>query len=221
VAGDAVVFPEALDLKLYTNHLFLWQLGRTPLHYNIFAYYAYPRTVGHGLIWKSHILWMFFFGSALTIPWITLPWVIRNKRMRFLAAQVVISMAGALAVSPFFPHHAAPLTTTLLILLMQAMRHLRLWKIGGRPVGVVLCRLIVLLTIGRVPYAVADHHREQSPWAEDRARITRQLDSLPGKQLVIVRHSSKHYPDRKVWLLEADASPVVLRPYERDEASRW
>jgi hypothetical protein len=265
VTGDALVFPEALDLKLYTNHLFLWQLGRTPLHYNnpqfeeyynVFAYNAYPRTMGQGLIWKSHILWVFYFGSALTIPLITLPWVIRNKRMRFLAAQVVISMAGALAVSPFFPHYAAPLTATLLILLMQTMRHLRLWKASGRPIGVVLCRLIVLLTIARVPYAVADHHRDTGcPWGEDRARITRQLDVMPGKQLVIVRYSSKHniaiewvynradvdgakivwareipgrsvkplldyYRDRKVWLLEADVSPVSLRPYDGDVMSK-
>jgi len=202
VTGSALLFPEALDLRVYTNHLFLWQLGKPPLrynnaqfefYYNVFAYNEYPRTLVRSLVWKSHMLWVFFVGSALTIPLAAFPWVLKDRRMRLLVVQCVISGMGLLAVSPFFPHYAAPLTATLFILLAQAMRHLRLWKVHRRPLGLALCRLVVLLTVARVPYFAAYQLKNpECPWSRERAGLTRQLEATPGKHLVLVRYGPQH-----------------------------
>jgi hypothetical protein len=77
--------------------------------------------------------------------------------------------------------------------MVQAMRHLRLWKIGARPVGLVLCRLVVPLTVARLPYAVAGQFKNPvCPWSLERARITRELNAMPGNHLVLVRYSPQH-----------------------------
>ena len=265
VTGNALLLPEALEIRGENFPMFLGQVQKPPLRYsnpqfeylyNVYMPTAYPRTVMRSLVWKTNIFWMFFLGSALTVPFVAFPWVLRDKRTRFLLVQCVVSGLGLLVVRPFFPHYAAPLTATVFILLVQAMRHLRLWKIGQRPLGLVLCRLVAVLTLARLPYAVADQARNPGcPWSFERARITRQLDATPGKQLVLVRYSPQHNPaiewvynradvdgskivwareipgvsveplleqyrDRKVWLLEADVSPVGLRSYERVETSK-
>jgi hypothetical protein len=202
VTGNALLLPEALELRGENFPMFLGQAQKPPLHYsnpqfeylyNTYMPTAYPRTAMRSLVWKANIFWMFFLGSALTVPVVAFPWVLRDQRTRFLLVQCLVSALALLAVRPFFPHYAAPLTATVFILLIQAMRHLSLWKIGQKPVGLVLCRLVVLLTVARLPYAVADQARNPGcPWSFERARITRQLDAVPGKQLVLVRYSPQH-----------------------------
>ena len=83
----------------------------------------------------------------------------------------------------FVAHYAAPLTATIFALLVQAMRHLRRWKIKGRPVGIFLTRLVVLLVLARVAVlyrAAAAHARGVEPglaptlsrnWMPRRVRI--------------------------------------------------
>ena len=208
VTGSALLFPEALDHRVYVNYpLFLWQARKPALRYNNaqFEYLynvlwqkAYPRTLVRSLVWKSHVLWLFFVGSALTIPLVAFPWVLKDRRMRLLVVQCVISGLGLLAVSWLYPHYAAPLTVTLFILLAQAMRHLRLWKVHRRPVGVALCRLVVLLTVARVPFIVAYRlENPGSPWGLERTRLTRQLEETPGEQLVLVRYGPQHNVDHE------------------------
>lgn len=203
VTGSALLFPEALDLKVYTNlPVFLWQAWKPPLRYNnaqfeyfynVFKYTEYPHTLVRSLVWKSHMLWVFFLGSALTIPWVAFPWVLKDRRMRLLVVQCVVSGLGLLAVSFFFPHYAAALTATLFILLAQAMRHLRLWKVRRRPLGLALCRLVVLLTVARVPYFAAYQLKNpECPWSRERAGLARQLEATPGKHLVLVRYGPQH-----------------------------
>lgn len=261
VTGSALLFPEALDARVSGNRpLFLWQARKPALrynnaqfedYYNVVEYRLYPQTtLVRSLVSKSHMLWVFFVGGALTIPLVAFPWVLKDRRMRLLVVQCVISGLGLAAVSWFFPHYAAPLTATLFILLVQAMRHLRLWKVHRRPLGLALCRVVVLLTVARVPYVVGYQVKyPECPWSRERTGLTRQLEATPGKQLVLVRYGPQHnvaiewvyngadlneakivwardipgqdleplldyYRDRKVWVLDADVSPVQLRPYD-------
>jgi len=203
VTGSALLFPEWLDERVYTNlPLFLWQAWKPPLRYNnpqfeyfynVWKYTEFPHTLVRSLVWKAHLLWVFYVGSAFTIPLVAFPWVLKDKRTRLLVIQCVISGLGLLAVAWFFPHYAAPLTATWFILLVQAMRHLRLWKVYGRPVGLALCRLIVLLTVARIPYMAAYQFKNpEAPWSLERAGLTRQLEAMPGKQLVLVHYGPQH-----------------------------
>jgi hypothetical protein len=81
-------------------------------------------------------MWRFFFGGILSISFITLPWVVRDRRMRLLLVQFGLSAAGLLAVVYLEVHYTAPLVATAFALWVQSMRHLRCWKVFGKPVGV-------------------------------------------------------------------------------------
>jgi hypothetical protein len=78
-----------------------------------------------------------------------------------------------------------------------------------RALAVICCALIVL-RVG----AVAAGAQIEPPWPRgnlERAAILRQLQSLPGKQLVIVRYSPEHDLDHD-WVYNAadiDAAKVV------------
>jgi len=261
VTGNALQHPQALDMKTYTNGpLFLWGKPKPPLHYNnpqmdyfYNVYVKVPFPVRYLLRRRTQELWMFFLGSALSVPLLAFFWVMRGRRMRLLLAQLAILGLELLAFFWFYPHYAAPLTATVFILVMQAMRYLRLWEVRGSSVGLMLCRMVVLLTVVRVPFVVAHQFIDPDPIFDavsvaDRVRVTRQLDAMPGKQLVLVRYAAVHAPnnewvynradidgskvvwardipgtdpgplleyyrDRTVWVVDADASVMRLRPY--------
>jgi hypothetical protein len=213
VTGSALLFPETLDEKVYTNFpLFIWQAPEKPLKYNnpqfeefynVVARNVYPRSLWTSLIRKSHSTWLFFLGSALSIPFLAFPRVLCDKRIRFLLIQCLWSGLGLLVVVWFFPHYVAPLTATIFMLIVQMLRHLRLWTIRSRPVGVYLTRLVILLLVARVPFSVAyrSEHREFG-WNLERAGIVRELGTTTGKHLIIVSYSSGHIVDHE-WVYNA------------------
>ena len=77
---------------------------------------------------------------------------------------------------------------------MQAIRHLRRWKYGGRPVGRGLSRVVVLFSIILPPFhphaAILGHFVPSG--IEYRAQFETQLDGVSGKHLVIVCYSPAH-----------------------------
>jgi hypothetical protein len=116
-----------------------------------------------------------------------------------LLVQFCLSAAGMLVVVYLEPHYAAPLVATVLALQIQAMRHLRQWKLFNRPVGIGLTRVIVLAVLVNVPFYVAqtvrNHHRAQADnqsWGVFRVQMVKQLESTPGLHLAIVRYAPDH-----------------------------
>ena len=91
------------------------------------------------------------------------------------------------------------------------MRHLRLWKPEGKPVGLAMVRLAmtlcVLLAGMRLfaePLRMAPQEWPPSNWlfawygpehfGTERAQIEAKLEAMPGPQLVLVRYDSRHEP---------------------------
>jgi hypothetical protein len=85
---------------------------------------------------------LFFFGFALLAPVTILPWVLRDRRVRFLLALGAAFAVGLAVETWFLPHYVAPFTAALYAILLQCMRHLRVWRPGGRPSGLFLVRAI-------------------------------------------------------------------------------
>ncbi len=151
---------------------------------------------------RTRDLGIFFCGPLLVAPILTLPWLVRDRRMRLLGVQLLLSLLGLLVVSAFFEHYAAPLTATIFALAMQGMRHLRRWQYHGRMIGIGVTRAIVLTCIALVPAHIAktmlDSHRGiawitwSNPQMVARARIALQLEAMPGEQLVVVRYAPSH-----------------------------
>ena len=152
---------------------------------------------------------LFYTGIALLVPLIMIRRVIMDRRPRFLILCLLVLMAGQLVEVFFFAHYLAPFTAAFYAIGIQAMRHLRLWRPGDKPVGLTLTRLIVTLCVvlAGVRLAAKPLHLYlpvwPGAWASEwygseghsgaaRAQIESRLEQMPGKQLVIVRYSPNH-----------------------------
>ncbi|HEX6803127.1 MAG TPA: hypothetical protein VF133_05550 [Terriglobales bacterium] len=263
VTGDAFMLPRALYQKVRFNFpAFVWQSPGPRLQYsnpefedfyNVVTPREYSRSLGQLTYMKVHDFWQFFLGTGLTLPLAMIPWLLPDRRVRFLLITFACSATGLFCVIYFFAHYAAALTGVIFALLIQCMRHLRRLEISGRPVGLFLTRLVVVLTVVRLGAYVLHPPSLQEPWSGYRARIARQLNFSPGDDLILVRYAPNHnvhhewvwnsadidhsktvwardipgvdlkplldyFPDRKVWLLDADAVPPRLRPFDRGQA---
>jgi hypothetical protein len=159
VTGSPVVFAHFIEQREITTAIFLWQHDKPPISYSnpqfndfyhSFLPGLYQRSwaAAEGQWWyKSTDFWEFFLGPALSIPFLALPWLVKEPRNRLLLVQVVVSAIGLWAIVYYHAHYAAPLMATVFVLMMQSMRILRRLRLLGRPVGVGLTRLIVLFSL--------------------------------------------------------------------------
>ena len=160
VTGSPIVFPHVIEQRAYnTSPVFLWQHDKPKLtyanpqfddFYNHWApdlYQASWEAAKGQLWWKATEFWQFFLGPALSLPFLALPWLLQDRRNRLLLAQVAISGFGLWVVVYFHAHYAAPLMAIVFLLLMQCVRHMRGWQIGGHPIGVGMTRLVVFFTL--------------------------------------------------------------------------
>jgi hypothetical protein len=270
VTGDPFVFPHALHDKLYESvSSFVWNAPGPPMHYlnrqfdvayNHVARNAFAHTwddFGQMSRKKVAVFFEFFVGQALLVPFVAFPLLLANRRMRFLLFQFAFFCLGVLVVVWIQPHYVAPALATLFALLTQMFRYMRKWMYKGRPVGIGLTRAVILISVAAIPYNAIQMARYPpelyapewglSNWP--RARIAKELETMPGQQLVVVRYSPTHhdvnyewvynaadidgskvvwvreipgmdiqpllnyFKNRRVWLVEADASQVELEPY--------
>lgn len=149
----------------------------------------------------------------LWIPFVALPWVLRDRRTRLLLLQLVLCILGILAVIWIQPHYAAPLTAPIFALREQSMRHLRRWEFKGRPLGIFVTRLVMLLVLSRVLLCIWRPSSTVEPWSWTRAQIVKQLEATPEKHLALVSYSPVH-SEHQEWAYheaDVDSSKVVAR----------
>ena len=143
--------------------------------------------------------WLFFLSPVLTIPLFMLPRIVRDRRIRFLLIAGAFGIAASALVVFFNINYVAPISCIMLALIVQGMRHLRVWRWHGNPSGLFLVRAIAVICIILVPIEVHILAAPPTPgsWAAigpERARIAKRLESLPEPQLVLVRYSPNHNP---------------------------
>ncbi len=202
VTNNPFALPHAFYDTQYINYKVLrWEKLNPPMHYANPQFELYFNTWLRGPHkWGPQQLFVtfaqFFMGSALCLPFVvTLPWLLRDRRMRFPLVQLTFSVLGSLMVAVvFLPHHEAPLAATVAVLLVQAMRHLRRWEIKGRPVGIFLTRLAVVVLLARIGFYIVRPPSLVEAAGPARARLVKQLDTMPDRQLVIVRYRPDHLP---------------------------
>jgi hypothetical protein len=150
---------------------------------------------------KLTSIWKFYFGPLLTIPLLALPWIFRDRRMRFPLVLGTVFLMGLAVQTWTMPHYVAPVTGLIYIVLLQCMRHMRFFQWRGRPIGVALLRVIPLIAIAMVVLrvsAAAFHVQIEPAWPRgnlDRAAIVRELQHSAGEHLVIVRYGPRHDVD--------------------------
>ncbi|MBZ5651474.1 MAG: hypothetical protein LAO18_13425 [Acidobacteriia bacterium] len=228
--GSPFLFPYVVYQRAhFSSPPLLWQKADTSRHFVNPQFEAYSQEqLAEFESRREHFArtcWLrtsnflgFYCGPMLAALVLTFRRLLRDRRMRLLLIQLLLSFLGLLAVAPFFLHYAAPLTATVFAVIIQGMRHLRKWRSAGRPVGIGLTRAIVLLALAAIPAHVAKtivEARHGIGWSDpkmlERGRLAAQLEAAPGKHLVLVSNSSTHSPHEE-WVYNAadiDDSKIV------------
>jgi hypothetical protein len=240
--GSPTTLPYTVDRAQYgIVPYFIWQPLRAEPHYryDVIAHY-YEHEVGYyqkvrsirgyfpATLDKVVGVIVFYAGFALLLPLIMARRVMLDLRVRFLVLCVAVFVASMSVEIFTFPHYLSPFLAALYALGLQAMRHLRVWKLNGLPVGRTFVRLSVAncVLLGVVGVFASPLHlkvpewprvRWDSAWQSTgdegiaRARIAAALEQFPGPQLAIVRYSSNHSPlDEWVYnRADIDASKIV------------
>ena len=234
VTGSPVRMPYQVNRATYaTAPIFLWQTPRPePVYHHPVMREFYSRfeqaTYEEGVQTISGLIlaklafvipfFAFYLGPALLLPVLMFPRVLCDRRIRFLVAAGAVVLL-ALAIEVFFlPHYGAPLTALNLALVVQALRHLRVWRWDGQPSGVSLVRILPLvcaaaLAIRLIAPGSGLPLTETKVWwmklapserGLERARLLARLELLPGQHLVIVRYRPEHDPRAQLeWVYNA------------------
>jgi hypothetical protein len=222
VTGSPIRMPYQIERQTYAiAPYFLWQPVRPePIYHHaamrkmfvqeeMLGLHAFRSLIGLPL--RAYLAWGFFLGPALTLPFLMLAVTSpRDTSFRKISRDILTLLSilttfivGTLLVNFYGPHYSAPATGLVVLLLMLSLRQLRKW---GKA-GLFLARavpLICLISFGVRALAKPLHvplgqyyefNWYQKNWPSfGRAAIEKQLMTMPGKQLVIVRYSPEHEP---------------------------
>jgi hypothetical protein len=209
LTGNAFLMPHILNTRTYhTTPLFLWEHAKPPLHYrnpqfedfyNGWARENYANSwqdVGRVSLEKLTRIGStyFWWGALLLLP--AAPFVFFDRRMRLPLVILLLGMAGVFAVVWSMPHYVAPLTCVIFLFFVQTIRHLRTFRLRGRPLGLALSWAVVCLLATDIAFSVRRHVCDPLEWAcqgdPSRAAIEKKLSDTPGKHLIMVRYEEDH-----------------------------
>jgi len=239
VTGSPFRLPYQISMKTYGLLYFAWQKPAFPAHYNhpvMQQYYEGSFNFGEYAASRRHPvllalynivpLWIFYLGPVLSLPFFMLiveaPYGFSLRRIGRQARLLLLVCASvylgmAITVYRPLPHYAAPATAAVYALVLQSMRHLRLWRWRGKPSGLfmvravpAICFILLLLRVAApfpgipvpqvAPLTWCSPHRGNL----DRARVLAELEATPGKHLVLVRYGPKHHIPAEWVYNEAD-----------------
>ena len=239
VTGSPFRMPYQIERETYAVAPYLiWQHTRPEPAYRhaaIQKMYVQEELVGYnffrspaGFIGKMYLGWRFFLGPALTLPFLMLPFALPRgislRKIKRSTAFVIIALGifaiGTALEGSYHAHYSAPATALILAAVLTAMSQLRNWGSAGMFITraiPVICMLTFGIRLAAAPlhiplsefYGFAWH--QKGPEGFGRARIERQLEQMPSKQLVIVRYQPNHEPFAE-WVYndaDIDASKVV------------
>ena len=143
VFGNAATLPYTVNRATYASapH-FLWQSPRPePVyrHASMRNFYSgweldwflksrTPSGLVNNLVKRAIWAESFYLGLTLAIPMFLLPAALRDRRIRFLLITSALFLVGLAPETWLIPHYIAPFTAVLYALLLQCMRHLRVWR---------------------------------------------------------------------------------------------
>jgi hypothetical protein len=231
VTGSAFRMTYQVNRETYaTAPYFLWQTPRSePVYHHEVLRSFYQWELGRfedsrtaaGFLentgTKIDQWWQLYLGPALTIPFLALPWAIRDRKLRFPLIVLAFLVLGLVFQTWTLPHYFAPATALLYLVVVQCLRHLQLWRRRESKLGDALVALIpavgVALILVRMA-AVVGHAAIEPPWPRgnlQRPKIVHQLQEMPGDQLVIINYRPQHNVDWEwVWnAADVDHAKIV------------
>jgi hypothetical protein len=219
VTGSAFRLPYAVHEASYAvAPPFLWQAPRPDPNYHQAALrdlhvgwelpaYAEQRTLRgflRGAVDKSATLLHAYF--PLVFLAFAAMALLRLHRDRVAMCTVLVGLGFLM---PLFsetwmhPHYAAPALALAVVLVVQGIRHLWLWRGHGRRIarmGVVLGLAAGLASL--IQFGVQLAHSRAVGWQAERVRLLADLERAGGRHLVVVRYRPGHSPHAE-WVYNA------------------
>ncbi len=241
VTGNPLQFPFSAHYEQYcTWPVFLWQSVREGVRWNhevlrqFHGGWEVERYLRHlpfslGLpretLAKTGVIWGFFIGPILTVPFVMSVRAWRRHWVKSAAAACCAVIIANLCVVRVSPHYTAPAAGLFFLFVAAGMRELQPWRPGGRPLGAWLNAAVLAGSLAAVlmtfaPFSEAAGRRPLS--VEHRDRLAAQLLADGGKHLVIVRYGMNHSLHDE-WVYNAadiDRAPVVWARDMGDESNR-
>jgi hypothetical protein len=184
------------------------------------------------LTFRIQEYWRFFLGPALSVPLLMLGRVWHRRR-----ALVIGSFGGLFAVlmeGGASPHYLAPAAAVLIAIVVECCRHLRASRVFIVRLLPISMALVLALRIGAhtvgLPYTQKLNFQSWCCRVEgnqNKARISKALEAIPGNHLVFVRTKTDEY-NLLQWIYndaDIDASRIVwardLGPQKDSELVRY
>ena len=209
LTGNALLFPHLLNSRTYSSvGLFLWDHPKPPMQYNnqqFEDFYNGWEREDYQNTWAD--VWRvtqekltragstyFWWGAFLLLP--GLPFVFCKLKLRVPLLALLLVSAGFFTSIWSFPHYAAPVTCVIFLLLVQAIRHLRMMQLAQRPIGLALSCAAVFLLTGEIGLRASNQNCDPVEWTcqgdPSRAAIQEKLSHAPAKHLILVRYEEDH-----------------------------
>lgn len=135
-------------------------------------------------------LWSLPYPLAILVPLALLGWLLRDRWSRFALLTCGVFAVGLRMESWFFMHYAAPITGIAFLLVLQSLRHLRVWRWQSRQAGRLALWTVLLGCVALFAAAfILKLQTVRSAEMQPRARIVARLNQAGGRHLVIVRYS--------------------------------
>jgi hypothetical protein len=219
LTGHAFLFPESLNIRTYhTAPMWIFEASKAPLSYRnqqFEDFYNDWERAEYDHTWESLrcISWLktvrFFaafswWGMLLAVP--GLCFALRDRFLRLPWIMLLLVILGTFLVVWSNAHYAAPVTGVVILLFVQALRHLRLMRCGTGHErtrgwrnwnwGAAMARTSLILLLADTAAAVIQKQCDTFYWTcqgdISRLVIQRKLEALPGKHLVMVRYGEDH-----------------------------
>ncbi len=139
---------------------------------------------------------LFYFRVIFLVPLIMLPWVLRNRWNAFALLVILLAIGTVFLETQSYPRKLAPVTCLLVFLVVQGLRHLRLWRLHARPTGQCLAALLVAILVISVSISFLPvFHRSSWLVSRQRAQIeSQQLKADSYRHVILVKNGSHYWP---------------------------
>ncbi len=162
---------------------------------------SYERGRKSGSIQQRDVMLLlsFFLGPALLLPVALGALGARRYWTAVWMTTVAVSVAAHLpvATSFFYPHYLAPAIPALLAVVVAGWRTLAAWSPAGRPVGAAMSAALMAACVGAFLLSTVWRSGHGEGWDRSytarRSTIVRNLESRPGKHLVVLQYEPDHF----------------------------
>jgi hypothetical protein len=220
--GNPLRPPYLVDVATYmAEPQFVWQSIKAPptyhhavmeqfyhgWHMRIFEAHRSPAYI---VISRTFFFWLFFIQPALTVPFAVLALILPYRlsprdlgnKTQFLLMLALVAFFGMLLPVPFASHYAAPMVCVTLVLILQAMRRVRIWDRHGSSKGLSVVRAVIVVSV--IMFLVTASKRalgysrtQLFPFEPNRSNMARaqlvhSLSQQTSKHLIIVHYRPDH-----------------------------